>query len=239
MVGRQQEPAPDPIPRAVRELRPGARDRDSRIRESLEAGVERQRAQSDDRRVAGEQRELPLQVLAAAILLLRKRAIARRRAPDRGRDQGAREPEPIASPARFGLVGEARLVQGAEKEVARLVPGEDSPRAIPSVSRRRQADDQDARPRVSEGRKRPRPVPLAAEPSGRILRRELSPADEPRAAAAGDDFALELAETVGRTGQPREYLPIRVDSARMCPFIARSTSDLNEPGASLSSLSSA
>src|SRR5258706_4314887 len=155
-----------------------------------------------------------------------------------GRDERPDELEPVARPAGPGLAGEARLEEGAEKEVARLVAREHPPGAVAAVRRRRKADDEDPGARISKGRKRPGPVRLATEAARGILRRELAPGHQPRAAPAGHDFRLHLAEAVGRQ-ELREYLPVRAPSASTRPFMARSRSARVAPGASATSASRA
>jgi len=195
----------------VGKTRFGARDVLSGSGERLQACVERERAQGHDRRAARKKSQLPLEVAAAVVELAGKRAVPGRRAPHRGRDQRPGEDQSVAQPPRLGLIGEARLVERAKEKIAGLVSGEDAPRAVAAMGGRSETDDQDARPCVSEGGKRPGPVPLPAKPSGRVLRRELPPGHQSGTAAAGDDFALELAETVGRTGRAP------VSSESTCP----------------------
>jgi hypothetical protein len=223
----------------VREARPGARNLFPGRGERSQAGVEGQGSQSDDGRIAREQRELSLQVHAAVGELRGEGTVAGRSAPDCGGDQNTAESQPVARPFRLGLVREACLVECAKQEVARFVAGEDSPGAIASVSGRRKADQEDPGTGIAEGGKGSRPVGLAPESAGSVDGSELAPGDEPRAPAAGDDLAFELAETVGRPRYLREYLPIRAPSATMCPFIARSRSALVALDESFSSVSSA
>lgn len=88
----------------------------------------------------------------------------------------------------------------AEKEVARLVSGEDPPRPVAAVRRGRQPDDQQTRPRIAERGKRPAPVLLAAEAAGRTPCGLLSPRDEAWTSAARDDAVGETPELALRIG---------------------------------------
>ncbi len=92
---------------------------------------------------------------------------------------------------RIGTVGQAHGVKGAEEKVARFVAGEEASGSVSSVRRRGEPDDQQASPRISKRRKGTRPVGLAAESPGRLLRNLVAPRDQPRTAAAGDDLALD------------------------------------------------
>jgi len=226
VVGRKEKTIPDSPRLPVREARPGARYCFPGRGEDPQASVEGQGSKSDDGRMARKKRELPFQVPAAVGEFGGEGAVAGRSAPDRGRDQSSPERQTVARPFRLGLVRKTRLVESAKQEVARLVAGEDSPRAVAAVSGGREADEKDAGLPVAEGRKGPGPVGLASEPAGSVPGGLFPPGDEPGAPAAGDDLPFELAETVGRPGYLREYLPIKVPSAAMCPFIARSTSAL-------------
>jgi len=102
-----------------------------------------------------------------------------------------------------------------------------------------EADDQDARLRIPETRQRPRPVVFTSKAAGRVLRGLLAPRDQPRAPVAGDDFALELAEAIPQRIQLRAYFPVSFPSARVCPFMAASTSAFVAPVVSFNSVSSA
>jgi len=128
-------------------------------------------------------------------------------------------------------------MQGAEEEVSRLVSREDPARAVTAVRRRGQADEEERRARVAECGQRPAPVGLGAKAAGSAPRRLLAPRDQPRTPAACDDLAFEPAKP-GRL-QRREYFPVRVDSARMRPFIAATRSAFVAPAASGTSAASA
>src|SRR5947207_13355400 len=103
--------------------------------------------------------------------------------------------EPMLVPPELGPVGEGRLEEGPEEEVARLVAREHPPGAVAAMGRRREADDQDPGARISKGRKRPGPIRLAPKAARRILRRELAPGDQTRAAPAGDDLPRQPPKT--------------------------------------------
>jgi hypothetical protein len=86
-------------------------------------------------------------------------------------------------------------MQRRPQEVAARITGEDATRPVAPVCRRRKAQDQDPRLRIAETRQRPRPVFLPGEPARRLRGRALPPLDQPRAAPAIDDLALDLRET--------------------------------------------
>ncbi len=120
--------------------------------------------------------------------------VARRSAAHRGRDQRAAKLEAIPRPDRLGTAREPRRVQGAEEEIARLVSREHASGAVASVRRGGEADEEDPGAGIAEGRERPRPVPLPPEAERRMPRGLFPPRDQARAAAAGDDLALDPLE---------------------------------------------
>jgi hypothetical protein len=61
-----------------------------------------------------------------------------------------------------------------------------------------EADEKEPRERIAERGQRPGPVALQRETPRRVARRLFPPANQPRAAAADDDFALDRAEFRGR-----------------------------------------
>src|SRR5213076_1329459 len=109
-----------------------------------------------------------------------------------GEHPRAAQLEAVVARDRRRLVGEAGSVQGGEEEVARPVAGEDAPRAVAAVRRRREAEDHDARRGVAEARDRAAPVVLVREGGPLDARDLLAPGDQSRAAPAGDDLGFEL-----------------------------------------------
>jgi hypothetical protein len=90
-------------------------------------------------------------------------------------------------------------VERRPQEVARRVAGEDSPGPIPTVRRRGEANEQDARLRIAEPGERPTPVGLVTETGDLLAGDPLAPLDEARTAPAGDDLL----------GQRGERRPVR------------------------------
>src|SRR5206468_1783577 len=76
--------------------------------------------------------------------------VARGRAPHGGGDEAVGEPEPVVAVEAGGLVGVAGAVEGGEQPLARPVAGEDPPGAVAAVGRRRQPEDEEARPGIPE-----------------------------------------------------------------------------------------
>jgi hypothetical protein len=186
----------------VREAGARARQRDAGLLEDRKTGVERNRAQGHEHARARDERELAPQVLAAVAQLIRKRPVVRRRAPRCRGDQRPGNLQAIARANRLGTVRQTHRVQRAKEEVARLVSREDPTRPVAAVRGGREPHDEQPPARIAEPRHRPRPVGLAGESAGRIAGHFLTPRDEARAAAAGDDLALELAVVLGQ-GYPR------------------------------------
>src|SRR5256714_81553 len=92
------------------------------------------------------------------------------------------------------LVGKSAASERGEQEVARPVAGEDASRAVASVRRRGEAEDDRPRTRVAESRQWPSPVVLCGEGRARFARDLLPPRDEARAAPAAAHLR----------GEPRE-----------------------------------
>jgi hypothetical protein len=229
----------DLIDRAVREMRPRPRQLHACLREDLQARRERQPAERHENRPGRQERQLAFQVLPAVVELFGKRPVVRRRAAARGRHERSRKPQAVAPAPGLGSVCQARLEEGAEEKVARLVAGEHPSCSVAPVGGRREAHDQDPTAGVTKCGNRPRPVGLAVEAARGIPRRELPPCDQPRASPAGNDLAFDPSETVPQKAYPREYLPVSVAWPSTCPSIAPSRSAFVAPAASASSSSSA
>jgi hypothetical protein len=133
---------------------------------------------------------------------LRKGPVARRRAPDGGRNERSGELQPVAPPARLGLIGESRFIQGTKEKIARLVSRKDPPGAVSPMRGRRQTHDENTCPRIAKRGERSGPISFAAETPRRIFRGGLSPRDQSRTEPAGDDLSLELGKTIGRGANP-------------------------------------
>ena len=124
----------------------------------------------------------------------RSRLVGRRSAPHRGRDVAPAQTQPVVARHRCRLVGEAGPVERPEQPVARAVAREDPPRAVSPMGRRRKPDHEHSGLGIAEARERLAPVLLGRERRPLDARHLLTPGDQPRAAPAGDDLPLELAE---------------------------------------------
>jgi len=109
-----------------------------------------------------------------------------------------RQREPVPRVLRGGLVGEPRLVERPHEEGAGAVAGKHPARPVGSVRSRREADHEEAGPRVAESRDGPAPVGLVAV--GRLLsdRDPRAVLAQPRTAAAGDDLVRRLRSVTGQ-----------------------------------------
>src|SRR5262249_39836544 len=101
------------------------------------------------------------------------------------------------------LIREPGAVQAGVEPVAALVARENATRPVAAVRRRRQADDQHARSRITEARNRPPPVAPAAETRDALSRHPLAMGDEPRAATAADEACLEARQPLTRHRERR------------------------------------
>lgn len=90
------------------------------------------------------------------------------------------------------MVREPRPPQCSPKPVPRAVPGENPPRAVATVRRRREADDGKASGTVAEARERLTPVLFAGKSRPLLPCDLLPPRDEAGAAPAGDDLGVQL-----------------------------------------------
>ena len=75
-----------------------------------------------------------------------------------GRDVGIRERQPIVARDAFGLIGESCIVERPEKEIARPVTGKHPTGTVASMSRRREANHEQAGVRITEKWHRLAPV---------------------------------------------------------------------------------
>lgn len=191
----------------MRELRPRPRNLVSRLRESLQTCAKRERPERDENGSAWQKRQLAPQILPAVVQFLRKGPVARRRATDGGRNERSGELQPVARPARLGLIGESRFIQSTKEEIARLVARKDPPGAVSPMRGRRQTHDEDTCMWIAKRGERSGPISLAAETPRRVFRGGLSPRDQSRTEPAGDDLSLELGKTIGRGANPGSICP--------------------------------
>src|SRR4051812_25630125 len=122
-----------------------------------------ERTEADDDIDAFERLHLTLEERAAGLALAWLRLVPRWRALDSRGDPGVAELQAVVAPHRGRLVGEARAVHRPVEPVTAAVAGEDTPGAVPAVSRRRQAEHDDPRGAVAEARNRPPPIGLVAK----------------------------------------------------------------------------
>src|SRR5262245_63634752 len=90
------------------------------------------------------------------------------------------------------LVGKPGGVQRLVQPVTAAVAGEDTAGAVAAVRGRRQADDQEPRPRVAEARHRPAPVFPVAVAFDLLACHLLTVSHEPGAEGATGDLVLKL-----------------------------------------------
>src|SRR5262249_6950639 len=150
VVGREQPVVAEAVPSAMGEPRPRPRRR-VRGREQGDARGEGQRAEGDEDPRTPHRSEIALEVPAGGPALLWKRAAV---PPGAAADSGEKrsgERESIAPVDRGRLIRQADGVERAKEKRTRFVSGEDPARAIAAMSRRRQADDQEARLAFTEG----------------------------------------------------------------------------------------
>ena len=153
----------------------GLRQRGAAGLEREQGAVERELPERHEDPRPRQQRELPLEILAAALDLLGKRPVVRRRAPADGRDESAGKSEAVFRIPGLRLVREPDGVERRKEKVARSVAREDAARAVSPVRGRREADDQDPRGRIAEGGDRFGPVTLTRESPGRTAGRLFAP----------------------------------------------------------------
>ena len=186
----------------------------------------REAAQAHDHVDVRQQRDLALQPLGAVRALRRRRQVRRRRAPHRGDDVRAVQPQPVVARDRLGLVGQPDPMQRREQEVARAVAGEDPAGPVAAVRGRREPEDQHARGGIAEPLHRPAPVVPVAERRPLLARHLLAPLDQPRAAAAVDDRLIErLKGGHGRFDASSGYALNRMRRTALIAAAARAAPD--------------
>ena len=154
-------------------------------------------AEGDDH-PRGQQVQLAFEVGQAVVALLGRRLVARRGAVDDRGDVGVDQAQPVIAVLARRLVREAGAVECREQPIARAVAGEDAPRPVPAVRRRRQADYDQLRVRVAERRNRAAPVLPVAERSTLLSGKPFAPLDETLALAGGDDVGGDGFEGIRR-----------------------------------------
>ena len=85
----------------------------------------------------------------------------------------------------------AERVQSLVQPIARPIPGEHATGAVGAMGRGRQADQDEAGPWIAEAGDGPAPVVPRTVLAPLLTRDSLTVLDQPRAAMAGDDAALE------------------------------------------------
>src|SRR5262249_33648143 len=141
---------------------------------------------------ARQERHFAGQKRRAAGDLRRGRAVLRRRAPDREDDERVVELEAVVRGGARWLARESGPVEGGVEEVPRAVPCKDAPGAVRAVRPRREANDREARLGIAEAWHGLSPVRLFSVGTALRPRDLLTPGNEARAGAAGDDFAVQL-----------------------------------------------
>ena len=111
-------------------------------------------------------------------------------AADAGADVAVGQAKAVVAASRGGLVGVAGAVQGGEEPVAGAVAGEDAAGAVAAVGRRRQADDEQPRPRVAEAGDGKAPVVLILVGGALLAGHLLAPGHQPRTGTTGDDAGV-------------------------------------------------
>jgi len=172
----------------VRERRPWPGNDAARARVVSEHRAPGDGAEGEDDAHVGEERQLVVEEVGAAGDLVGARRVVGRSAADGGDDVSVRERQAVVARGARGLAGEAGAMERGEEEVARAIPGEDTPGAVRAVRGGRETENRDPRPRVAEPGDRSPPVPLAGIRGALLARNLLPPGDQPRAAPAALDL---------------------------------------------------
>jgi hypothetical protein len=133
--------------------------------EQLQPRIEGDLAQYDDHVHARKKGDLGVEMIETACDLTGRRFVARRGAAYGRRDVRILQPQPIGRVMRRRDVREARPVERRHQEIAGstdTITGKDAARAVRSVRRRRETDEQQTRRRISKARHRTSPVLLVA-----------------------------------------------------------------------------
>lgn len=157
-----------------------------------QVSIESDAAEDDDDLGVFEEFQLLFEVGLAGADFIGRRLVAGRGAVDGAGDPGIGELEAVAQVGAGGLVGEAGVAEGPEKEVAGAVPGEDAAGAIGAVGTGGEADDDEAGLGVTERGDGAAPVGVGEVGAALDLGDVLAVVAEAGAALAIDDLALKV-----------------------------------------------
>src|SRR5256712_7276247 len=166
-----------------------------------EEGSHRHGSEGDDDSQVLQEYHLSLQVLLAPSELDPRRLVLRWSAPHRGRNVAIPKDESVVFRDRRWLVRKTRAVQSAIQPFSAPISGERASRAVASVSRRSQADNEDPRVGIAKSRDRPTPVIPIAEGGAFRPRDVLAASTEPRTLAACSNLGRHTFEAIRRHGR--------------------------------------
>jgi len=179
-----------------------------------EEGIHRHGSKGDDDSQVLQEHHLSLQVRLATSELNPRRLVLRWSTPHRGRDVAIPKDESIVFRNRRGLVRKTGAVQSPIQPFSAPISGECASRAVASVSRGSQADNEDPRVRIAKSRNRPTPVIPIAEGGAFRPGDVLAVSNEPRTLAACNNLGRHTFEAIRRHG--RSDIPSRRKS--VCPM---------------------
>ena len=143
-----------------------------------ERRVPAERAKRDHDANLRQEHQLTPEERRARIPFLDRRLVQRRSAADGRRDVGIGECQPLVRLARHRTIREPLAVERRPQKIPRRVAGEDTPRPVPAMRRRRKPHQQDPRLGIAEARHRPAPVHLVAETGDLLASHAFAPFDE-------------------------------------------------------------
>src|SRR5205814_1645845 len=177
---------------AVAETRPWPGDRDAAAGEVLQGCIPSDGAEREEDAGARQQMQLAVEPYAAAAQLVGTRRVRRRSAAAWRHDERVVQPQPILAVDAGRLVREPGAVERREEEIAAAVAREHAARPVAAVRGGREAQQDEARGRISEPGDGTGPVRPGREPPHFDARHFLAPRHETGASAALDHTRLQF-----------------------------------------------
>lgn len=149
-------------------------------------------AESDNDAYFSKYSHFSRQIRNAIVTLFRRRPVGGRCRPDYGGYIAVPQFEAVIPMGRRGLVCKPSLAESSKKPISTTVTGKDPAGAVSAMCGRGETHDKKPRARITESRKGPCPIILAAISCGRVGGHLLPPFDQPRTNSTVDYLSGDL-----------------------------------------------